>query len=127
MKDAFQKYKGKTDAERQEHIQEIKGLRANCNGLQLLAKDLSGKASLLPIYEQKINEGQYKLAVMSQQLMQVRGEMRYFQQKSAYFESNYNVLNENFNNLYNTNLNITNQLKDTKVEYAKLEAASKKL
>lgn len=33
MKDAFQKYKGKTDAERQEHIQEIKGLRANCNGL----------------------------------------------------------------------------------------------
>jgi predicted nucleic acid-binding Zn-ribbon protein len=57
VKDAFQKYKGKADAERHEHLQEITGLRANCNGLELLVKDLSVKASLLPMYEQRINEG----------------------------------------------------------------------
>lgn len=55
IKDTFQKQKSKTDIERQEYLQEIKNLRANCVGLELLVKDLSEKASLIPIYEQRIN------------------------------------------------------------------------
>lgn len=57
IKDAFQKHRCKADTERHEHLQEIKSLRANCNTLELLVKDLSVKAGLIPIYEQKINEG----------------------------------------------------------------------
>lgn len=60
---------------------------------------------------------------MGQEIQQVQAELKYYQEKSNYFENNYTVLNENFNNLYNQNFTTNNTLKECKATNANLENA----
>lgn len=57
----------------------------------------------------------------------MKTELKYYQEKSNYFENNYTVLNDNFNNLYNLNFNTNNTLKEYKSANVNLETALKTL
>ena len=89
VKDAFGKYKSKIHSEKHEYAYQIKNLRTNMKGLETVIKELTPKANLLPFYEQKVKQNEYKMGLMSQELTQLRGDLRYNQQKSNYFENNY--------------------------------------
>lgn len=57
----------------------------------------------------------------------MKTELKYYQEKSSYFENNYTVLNDNFNNLYNLNFNTNNTLKEYQTANTNLQAARKTL